>query len=77
MKSLYIQDGEEQEIFNEGYSGVLAKKTALSGKGIGMYRAKRLIELNNGTITIEPGEFPQNIKGIEYADNKFIITLPR
>lgn len=77
MKSLYIQPGEEIEIFNEGYSGEIAKKNELAGKGIGMYRAKRLIELNNGTIAVEPGEFPHRIKGVDYADNKFIISLPR
>lgn len=76
MKSLYIQPGEEVEIFNEGYSGELAKKTEMAGKGIGMFRAKRLIELNNGTITVEPGEFPEKIRDIDYANNKFVITLP-
>ena len=76
MKSLYIQPGEEDEIFNEGYSGEIAKKVDMAGKGIGMYRARRLIELNNGTITVEPGEFPENIKNIDYANNRFIITLP-
>lgn len=76
MKSLYIQPGEEVEIFNEGYSGELAKKIEMAGKGIGMYRAKRLIELNNGTITVEPGEFPEEINGTDYANNKFIIALP-
>ena len=77
MRSLYIQPGEEEEMFNEGYSGEIAKKIDLAGKGIGMYRAKRLIELNNGTITVEPGEYIYKIKNIDYADNKFVITLPR
>ena len=77
MTSLYIQPGEEQEIFNEGYSGELARKTETAGKGIGMYRAKQLIELNKGTIIVEPGEFPNKYKGVDYAENKFVITLPR
>lgn len=77
MTSLYIQPGEEQEIFNEGYSGELARKIETAGKGIGMYRAKQLIELNKGTIIVEPGEFPNKHKGVDYAENKFVITLPR
>lgn len=75
MTSLYINQDEEYEIFNEGYSGVVAKQLKKAGKGIGMYRAKRLIELNNGTLTVEAGEAIK-INGIDYANNKFIIALP-
>lgn len=75
MTSLYINQDEETAIFNEGYSGVVAQKLRLAGKGIGMYRARRLIELNNGTLTVEAGE-AVNIDGIDYAENKFIIALP-
>lgn len=73
MTSLYIHPDEEKDIFNEGYSGVLAQNLKLAGKGIGMYRAKRLIELNEGTLTVEAGD---QISGSNYANNKFIITLP-
>lgn len=75
MTSLYINQDEEFEIFNEGYSGIVAKQLKKAGKGIGMYRAKRLIELNNGTLTVEAGEAIK-INGIDYANNKFIIALP-
>lgn len=75
MTSLYINQDEETAIFNEGYSGVVAQKLRKAGKGIGMYRARRLIELNNGTLTVEAGE-AVNIDGIDYAENKFIIALP-
>lgn len=75
MTSLYINQDEESEIFNEGYSGIVAKQLKKAGKGIGMYRAKRLIELNNGTLTVEAGEAIK-INGIDYANNKFIIALP-
>ncbi len=76
MSSLYIEPIEEKDIFNEGYSGHLAIKTNKAGQGIGMFRAKTLIELNGGTLGIEPGEVNKIIDGIEYAENKFIITLP-
>lgn len=75
MTSLYINQDEEFEIFNEGYSGIVAKQLKKAGKGIGMYRAKRLIELNNGTLTVEAGEAIK-INGIDYANNEFIIALP-
>lgn len=75
MTSLYINQDEESAIFNEGYSGVVAQKLKKAGKGIGMYRAKRLIELNNGTLSVEAGE-AEKINGIDFANNKFIIALP-
>lgn len=75
MTSLYINQDEESEIFNEGYSGIVAKQQKKAGKGIGMYRAKRLIELNKGTLTVEAGEAIK-INGTDYANNKFIIALP-
>lgn len=76
MLSLYINPEEETEIFNEGYSGVQAKRTKKAGNGIGMYRAQKLIQLNNGELTLEAGDNQQRIDDYIYADNKFIITLP-
>ena len=76
MTSLYLNHGEEDDIFKEGYSGELAKKISKQGKGIGMYRAKKLIELNGGTIIFEPGEKVEKIiDGISYARNKIEISL--
>lgn len=77
MLSLYISPDEEKEIFNDGYSGDLARKTGQSGSGIGMYRSKKLIELNKGELNLEAGDVSSSIDGIDYAHNKFIITIPR
>lgn len=76
MISLYIRDGEENEIFKLNYSGEMAKKSNKAGKGIGMYRAKQIIQCNNGDISVEPGEVEREKDGLSYAHNVFIITLP-
>lgn len=76
MTSLYIQPIEESAIFAEGYSGYFAKVTKLAGKGIGMFRAQQLIKLHKGTLSIEAGEKSMSKNNIDYAYNKFIISLP-
>ncbi len=76
MCSLYIAPDEEDDIFDERYSGLNAKKIGKSGTGIGLYRARKLIALNNGEIELEPGDkLITDDKGVEYANNKFIITF--
>ncbi len=76
MKSLYIEKGEEKNIFDEGYSGIWAKKTKQQGKGIGMFRARKLIELNDGTLTVDAGDDISKVDGVEYATNTFMISMP-
>ena len=76
MQSLYIENDEENNIFNEGYSGVWAKKTNRQGKGIGMFRARKLIELNDGILELKAGDDISMADGIKYATNTFIISMP-
>jgi light-regulated signal transduction histidine kinase (bacteriophytochrome) len=76
MQSLYIEKDEINNIFEEGYSGLWAQKTDRKGKGIGMFRARKLIELNNGKLTVEAGEDTSMVKGIKYATNVFSISMP-
>lgn len=76
MKSLLIEENEENDIFNEGYSGTWAKKMRQQGKGIGMFRARRLIELNDGFLDVNAGNDISILNGIKYATNTFIISLP-
>lgn len=76
MKSIYIEHYEKEKIFTDGYSGNIAKELGLNGKGIGMHIAHRFIELNKGKLEIEAGEKIEKIKGIKYANNRFIISLP-
>lgn len=76
MTSLHIEDDEVAFIFREGYSGKEAIRSKLNGDGIGLYRAKRFVELNDGTLTVLPGEEVEEYMGLSYSDNRFILTLP-
>lgn len=77
MHSFYIGEQEEFLIFNEGFQGEQARKSKRGGKGIGMYRARKLAQFFDGDLIVEPGSYPIEGKdGFLYADNKFIITLP-
>lgn len=76
MTSLYISPEDEEKIFRkERYSGSMACKARLNGKGIGMYRAQKLLCLNGGKIVVVPGE-PITMGDILYAKNSFTIELP-
>ena len=46
MHSLSLDKDEEGKIFHENYSGRQAKKLGKNGCGLGMYRARRLLEMN-------------------------------
>jgi len=73
MNSLIIESEEIDLIFNEGYSGNLAKKLDKDGHGIGMSRVRRIIELNNGNIQVQIGDRIDDL----YQENKFIISLKK
>lgn len=73
MKSLFIEEWERDQIFDEGYRGTNAQNK--NGKGIGLYRAKCLVHFLGGNLFLEAGNNP--LKGkVLYADNKFVIELP-
>lgn len=77
MKSLYIDEVERKQIFNEGFRGNQAQASKRGGKGIGLYRAVRLARLMGGEVVFEAGEDSWIGKdGLLYADNRFIIKLP-
>jgi len=46
MKSLQILPGEEEEIFEEGFSGAQARRYGLSGSGLGMPIVRQMLQLN-------------------------------
>lgn len=77
MKSIFVQKDEINSIFEENYSGYWATETGLNGHGIGMYYAKKLVELNNGEIKFIPGEESYRLNGIPYANNIIKIILNR
>lgn len=76
MRSLHLEKEEEGLIFHQGYSGKSAKSNKMSGKGIGMYQAKRLLEMNGGTIDFVAGEETYDIDGLSYSDNIINVEMP-
>lgn len=76
MISLPIGEEERELIFQQGYSGEFARKTAKSGSGIGMTQAKRILEVNGADIIVEPD--PSTLHdhlGVPYQRNVFTIIL--
>lgn len=77
MQSYKLNSDDKDRIFEEGFSGSVAVKAGKSGHGIGMYRAKKLLELNKGNLIFEPGKVTEKIiDNIEYAYNTITIELP-
>ena len=77
MNSILVEQEELDRIFLEKYSGHWVTEFELQGHGIGMYYAKRLIELNNGSIVFKAGKEKYKYDGIPYADNTIEITLQK
>ncbi len=78
MISIEITQSEKTKIFEEGVSGYIATQIGKSGLGIGMSRAKKIIELNSGSIEVRTyPETMENIMGVKFQKNEFIIKLPR
>ena len=75
MHSLYIQEDEMGKIFDEGYSGVEAKRSQKAGEGIGLWRVKQMLELNCSTIEIKAGKDFEKIMGFRFSNNEIIIKL--
>ncbi len=51
MVSLEVEDYELTEIFKENVSGRYAIENELAGDGVGMYMIKKLVKLNNGSVS--------------------------
>lgn len=77
MVSIRINENEIESLSNRGYRSVTAKKININGQGIGMYRIKKTLKLNNAEIIIKPNSFNYNKlhKGIEYEGNEFLIKF--
>ncbi|WP_343705574.1 HAMP domain-containing sensor histidine kinase [Flavobacterium sp.] len=75
MTSIYILPKERELIFNEGYSGEIAKKTGKSGDGIGMWRIKQMMELNGGSVEVIFGDEIEKVIGISFSNNTFILKF--
>ncbi len=75
MTSVLVNIDEIEMLFDEKYSGKWVSEFGLQGHGIGMYYAKKLIELNRGTIEFIAGREKYKLNGVPYADNVIEITL--
>lgn len=78
MTSLEIKKGEADRIFEEGISGELASRIGKSGDGIGMNRAKKILKLNSGSVSVNPHcDTVETFMGVNYQRNIFTISLPK
>jgi signal transduction histidine kinase len=71
MQSTYVESHERDTIFNEGVSGSEAKKLKKNGDGLGMWRIRQMIQLNQGDFKVEFGDFIDELNDIQYTENVF------
>ena len=77
MISTQILPEETEIIFEEGFSGKLAHQTGKSGDGIGLSRAKKILELNGGSLCVDPHfNTAEVLMGVTFQRNIFTMTLP-
>lgn len=72
-----IASDEEERIFDEHFRGRAAKERDLTGNGVGLFLAKKLVEQFNGRIKVkqELASIPTE-KGI-CRDTTFLVTVPK
>ncbi|PKR80951.1 hypothetical protein CW751_07230 [Brumimicrobium salinarum] len=80
MTSLKIKPYNVDKIINDGVSGEYAEKLGLSGDGLGLSIANKLVKYNKGELLIEPNiNESENIQqmGIPYERNRFVLNLKK
>ena len=75
MTSIFVAPKEREIIFNEGVSGAIAKEMKKNGDGIGMWRIKQMLELNNGLFTAKFGDKIETHNGCDFAENIFSLSF--
>lgn len=75
MISLHILEEEKDKIFSEGYSGINAKKTKKQGEGIGLWRIRQMLKLNNADLSLVRGAETESILGFDFSQNTFIVEF--
>lgn len=78
MVSLQLLAGEENSIFNEGFCGANAMKSGKSGSGIGMFKAYKMLKLNDATIEFKSRISPmkKHYEKYNYEHNSIEIAFP-
>lgn len=78
MDSIQITAKEVSLLLDEGFSGEHSKKSGKSGSGIGLSRAKNILELNSASIKLDIDEDSlHGYQSIPYQRNIFTIVLNR
>lgn len=76
MSSLKIDEGEIDQIKNEGYSGLIPRSIGSSGDGVGLYLIDRLMALNNGDLIVRNNVGDsQHIQTSLYENNIFTLKF--
>ena len=79
MTSLKVDQSEKEMIFQEGFSGSVAQHKECCGTGVGLFIARRMIELNKGKISFIPDTNNHERKhkdGYDYERNRIKIVFP-
>lgn len=77
MTSLHIEESELDKIFEEGYSGKEARRSKKQGEGIGLWRVRQMLELNDSQIEIYAGVEFEKLMGFKFSENEIIIKLKK
>ena len=77
MNSCHITQEDMAHIYEEGYSGVVAKKIGKAGQGIGMHLIDKMLNIHQAKMDIIPGNEIIKIDDIDYSDNQFVLYIPK
>lgn len=77
MISTKIEENELNKIFDNNFRCDMAKKLTSNGEGIGMYRIKKTLNLNNIDISIKPNvsDLIKTKNGISYHHNQILLKF--
>ena len=71
-----IENEEISQIFNKRYRGYAARKTTISGSGIGLFVAKEIVKQFQGQITCSVLKRGLAHRGVDFCELSFMIKIP-
>jgi len=80
MQSLKITDDDMRTFFDEGVRGHYANQMSIAGEGIGMSRAKAILDMHGGRLMVERNSSPSmrsQVEDIPFEANRFVVRLDR
>lgn len=77
MSSYHLYPDDVEHMFEEGYSGQLAREYGEKGQGLGMYRAKKFLEWNKGMLGVIAGDEAKSVNGCLYSENVIYLKLQK